>query len=271
MPSQAMRQQQRLGATVTGSGERVLVFGNAPGTSQETWRYITDSLQHRARIVRFDDVNSPLAPPGAYVAEAYGSLFAYVSDLVELLDELDLQNVLFVGHSIAGITGLLAAIAAPERISRLALICSSPRYLEDVDFRAGFSRDAIDTLLPSAEEDFACWARKFATFLIGPDATTAQREEFSSLLAAMRPDIALRTLQMVFYADFRAALPRVTQPVWVLHSMADASVPISAGEYLAQQLTNATLVPLKGRGHLPHLTAPEDVAQVLHCVMDAWT
>ena len=271
MSKPAARQQQRLGATITGSGERVIVFGNGHGTSQATWRHVTDSLKDRARIVRFDNVDSPLAPPGAYVAEAYGSLFAYVDDLVELLDEMDLRDVLFVGHSISGIIGLLAAIAAPERIGRLALICSSPRYLDDVDFRAGFSRDAIDAWLAGAQNDFVTWARQFAADAIGPDATAAQSEEFSSLLAAIRPDIALRTLQMVFNADFRAPLPRVTQPVWVLHSLVDVAVPITAGEYLAQHLPNATLVPLEAHGHLPHLTAPDEVAQILHHLLDSWT
>ena len=114
------------------------------------------------------------------------------------------------------------------------------------------------------------WARQFAVDIIGPDATAAQAEEFSSLLAAMRPDVALRTLQMGFYADFRAQLPRVTQPVWVLHSLVDVAVPVTAGESLAQQLPNATLVPLKAHGHLPQLTAPDEVAQILHLVLDSW-
>jgi sigma-B regulation protein RsbQ len=255
--------QQRLGATLTGAGERTVVFANGLGTSQHTWRHVVDGLQSQARMLRFDNVCSPVAPPGGYRAEAYGTLFAYVDDLVALLDELDVRNAILVGHSISGIIGLLAAVAAPERISSLVVLCSTPRFLEDVDFRAGFPRQQIDDILAAAQQDYGAWAASFARMVIGTSASTADYEEFRDLLAAMRPDIALRTLQTVFLGDYRAVLRRVTQPVLVLHSHLDRAVPASSGEYLVQQLPHATLVPLFADGHVPQLTAPHDVVSAI--------
>lgn len=261
---------ERLGATITGRGEHTIVFANGLGTSQATWRRIVEPLQTRARMVRFDNVCSPSAPPGGYRAEAYGTLFAYVDDLIALLDELHLHDVLLVGHSISGIIGLLAAVAAPERISRLLLICSAPRFLEDVDFRAGFPRHEIDAMLAAAQHDYPQWAREFSRSAIGTMATEEDREEFGTLLAAMRPDIALRTFQIVFLGDYRAALPRVRQHVTVLHSHLDGAVPAASGEYLVQQLPNATLVPLASPGHLPQLTAPHEVLGAINQILDSW-
>lgn len=263
--------QRRLGATITGSGDRVLVFANGLGTSQHTWRHIVDGLQTRARCIRFDNVCSPVAPPGGYRAEVYGSLYAYVDDVVELLDELDVHDVLFVGHSISGMIGLLAAIVAPQRIGRLALINSTPRYLEAVDFRFGFPRDRIDALLLAAQTDYAAWVEEFALAVTGPGATDAQTQEFRELLGSMRPDVAFRTLQLAFLCDVRTSLARVTQPVYVMHAREDAVVPSSAGEYMVQRIPRAQLLPLSARTHLPHLVEPNDVVQHLHRILDAWT
>lgn len=263
--------QQRLGATITGTGERVVVLANGLGTSQNTWRHVVTALQHRARFVRFDNVCSPMSPPGGYRAEVYNTLFAYTDDVVGLLDELDVHDCLFVGHSISGIIGLLAAVAAPERIGRLALICSTPRFLTDVDFRAGFPRARIDEILDAAQHDYPAWAREFSAAAIGSDASSADLEEFRALLTDMRPDIALRVLQAVFFGDHRAMLGRVQQPVCVLHAQEDVMVPSSAGEYLVQQLPDARLVPLSSTGHVPHLTAPAEVIHTLSHLLDTWS
>lgn len=263
--------QRRLGATITGHGERTIVFANGLGTSQATWRHITSALMSRARMVRFDNVCSPAAPPGGYRAECYASLYPYVDDALALIDELALDDVLFVGHSISGIIGLLAAVAAPERIRRVATICSTPRFLADANYPVGLATDVIDGILHAAQDDYPAWATAFASQAIGPDASEAERLEFCTLLAAMRPDIAMRTLRTVFLSDFRDILGRVSQPVMVMHSQSDAAVPLEAGEYLVQHLPNATLVPLQARGHVPHLTAPRQVVQALEQVLDQWT
>ena len=263
--------QQRLGATITGRGEVTVVLGNGLGTSQHTWRHVTAELESRVRILRFDNVCSPVAPVGGYREEAYGSLFAYVDDLVGLLDELDVRNCLFVGQSISGIIGLHAAVAAPERIAHVAAICSSARFLEDVDFAGGFPRDMIETILADVQRDYPGWARAFARAAVGPDATRDEYEEFLSILAAMRPDIALRTLQIVFLGDNRAMLTRVTQPVTVMQTRADTTIPLSASEYLVQQLPNASLMPIDAQGHVPQLTHPDAVTQSIHQILDVWT
>lgn len=263
--------QRRLGATITGSGERVLVLANGIGTTQHTWRHVVHAMEGRARFVRFDNVCSYVAPPGGYRAEVYGSLFAYVDDAVQLINELELHDVLFVGHSISGIIGLLAAMTIPERISKVAVICSTPRYLEDLDYRAGFPRDRLDAMLLEAQADYTGWADTFARLACGDDATPAQCRELAEGLGGMRPDVAFRSLQLVFFGDTRAMLPRVTQPVFVMHSQADDVVPSSAGEYMVQQIPHAVLVPLAARGHLPHLTRPDEIVRHLTRILDTWT
>lgn len=263
--------QRRLGATITGSGDRLLVLANGLGTSQHTWRHVVAGVQGRARCVRFDNVCSPVAPPGAFRAEVYSSLYAYVDDVVELMDELDVRDAMFVGHSISGIIGLLAGIVAPQHIGRIALLCSTPRYLEDVDFRFGFPRDRIDAILLAAQTDYQAWVDEFAAAVAGPSATSAQVHEFRDLLGRMKPDVAFRTLQLAFLADVRSSLPRVTQPVYVMHTQEDVVVPSSAAEFMVQQIPRAELLPLSARTHLPHLVQPEQVVQHLNRILDAWT
>ena len=52
----------------------------------------------------------------------YGDLSGYAEDLVEIIRDLDLDGVVFVGHSVSAVIGVLASIKAPELFSKLVLI-----------------------------------------------------------------------------------------------------------------------------------------------------
>ena len=73
-------------------------------------------------------------------------------------DELELRDVVFVGHSVSSMIGALAAIAEPERFAKLVMVGPSPRYIDDGGYRGGFS----------AEDITRCSVRSKATISAGP-------------------------------------------------------------------------------------------------------
>ncbi|MCV4777610.1 alpha/beta hydrolase, partial [Escherichia coli] len=81
----------------------------------------------------------------------------YADDIAEILRDLDLRDVVFVGHSVAAMIGVLTAIREPERIAKLVMITPSPRYIDDDGYRGGFSRADIDELLESLELNYLGW------------------------------------------------------------------------------------------------------------------
>ena len=209
-----------LNVTAAGAGAHTVVLANGLGTSQHTWRHVVGALAPRCRVVRFDHVGTPGADLAAYDARRYATLHAYADDAVELLDALGVEDVTWVGHSVGGMIGLLAAAAAPERIARLVLLSASPRYIDDPEsgYCGGFARTDVDAMLAAAATDYHAWAGGFSPLAIGrPDQPEAVAE-FADTLRRMRPDVAQRTLTTIMTGDYRAALSHVAQPVTVVQA-----------------------------------------------------
>ncbi|MFG1928878.1 alpha/beta fold hydrolase [Cryptosporangium sp. NPDC048952] len=181
----------------------------------------------------------------------------YVEDLRSILSELDLSGVTLVGHSVGGMISLLAALAVPDRVERLVLIGTSPRYLNDDDYTGGFTRADIDQLLGTIESNYLAWAEATApAAMANPD----QPELADELLHSFRkvdPEIALRFARATFLLDHRADLARVRLPTLVMQCKEDVLVPMSASDYLHQHIPGSELVILEGAtGHFPHMSAP---------------
>lgn len=270
MPFRAMR--TKLGATRVGQGERTIVLANGLGTSQDTWRFVLDSLASRAVVVRFDHAGMSPATEAAFDPHRHNSLHAFADDVLALLDEQDLRDVLMIGHSVSGTVGAIAAAAAPERIARLVTIGASARYLNDTEtgYIGGIGEDAVNEILTAAASNFQAWASGYAPMAVGVEGAAGGVEEFTNYLLRMRPDIALQTLRSIFYGDYRDVFRRVSQPVTVVQSAHDMVVPQSAAEFMRDALPRGELVVMQARGHVPQRTAPQETAVVLGRVIDQW-
>jgi sigma-B regulation protein RsbQ len=256
-----------LNVSTIGDGPFTVVLGNGIGTSQQTWRYQVDALKDHCRIVMYDYVGTPDSDVSAYRPERYDTLYGHADDVIALLDEMDLRDVIFVGHSVSGMIGSMVAIASPDRITQLVTIGASPRYLDDKNYIGGVSRQMVDSILSNATVDYHTWVSGFSPMVVGEENAQHFVDEFSTSLRRMRPDIANQTLKAVFNSDFRDILPRVKQPVTVIQPRTDPVVPVVVGEYLTAHYSSATLYLLATTGHLPHLTAPDKIANVLREVI----
>lgn len=256
-----------LNASVTGEGAHTIVLANGLGTTQHTWRHVVDAFAPHCRIVRFDHAGTTSTDLADFDGRRYATLHGYADDAVELLDALDVGPVTWVGHSVSGTIGLLAAVAAPERIGQLVLISASPRYLDDADYPGGFAPADIDALLTAIGRDYHAWISGFSPLAIGRADCPEAIHEFSASLRRMRPDVAHQILTTIFTGDYRAVLPRVEQPVTVVQPRDDVAVPVAVGRYLAARLPHASYRELDVVGHVPHLTDPDAVIAVLRNVL----
>ena len=94
----------------------------------------------------------------AFDPAQYDSLHGYADDVLAICRELDLTNVIFVGHSVSAMIGVLAAIREPERFDRLVLIGPSPRYINDGDYVGGFKQEDIEGLLDFLDSNHLGWS-----------------------------------------------------------------------------------------------------------------
>nr|ALB07155.1 dwarf 14 [Striga hermonthica] len=254
---------EALNVRVVGSGEKVLVLAHGVGTDQSAWQRILPYFVRDHRVVLYDLVCAGSVNPDYFDFRRYTSLDAFVDDLLAILDALRLGRCTYVGHSVSASIGILASIRRPDLFAKLILIGASPRFLNDKNYHGGFADGEIDTVFAAMEANYAAWVSGFAPLAVGADVPEAVRE-FSRTLFNMRPDITLFVSRMVFNSDLRGVVGLVTVPCSVLQTSKDHSVPESMAAYLKENLGGRTTVHMLDiEGHLPHLSAPNLLAQEL--------
>ena len=91
-------------------GGQPMMFAHGYGCDQNMWRFVAPAFEADYRIVLFDYVGSGKSELRAYEPKRYGSLDGYARDVLEICAALELSDVIFVGHSVSGMVGVLAAI-----------------------------------------------------------------------------------------------------------------------------------------------------------------
>src|SRR5689334_6457997 len=133
---------------VFGKGTQPLLFAHGFGCDQNMWRFVAPAFAENYRAILFDYVGSGKSDLTAYSATRYSTLQGYAQDVLDVCGALDLTDVIFVGHSVSSVIGMLASIQEPARFERLILIGPSPCYINDPpDYFGGFERADIEGLL----------------------------------------------------------------------------------------------------------------------------
>lgn len=253
---------QRLSGRRSGRGRQVAILAHGFGTDQTAWSSLRPWFDAHYDVISFDLAGCGPGGAESYDFDRHGSMFGYADDLIDLIDEIGVQDIVYVGHSMSGMIGAAAACARPGLFDRLVLIGASPRYLNDGDYVGGFEQADLDQLFDSMAANYQAWVAGFAPMVVGvPD--NAAIADFSRTLFQMQPDIALNTSRTIFSSDMRQTARRVTQPVHLIQTSQDMAVPAAVGAWLADAIPNATLDLIETAGHLPHMTAAPDVLTIL--------
>ncbi|XP_051149987.1 probable strigolactone esterase DAD2 [Andrographis paniculata] len=254
---------EALNVRVVGSGDRNLVLAHGFGTDQSVWQRILPYFAADHRLILYDLVCAGSVNPDYFDFRRYTSLDAFVDDLLHILDALRIHRCTYVGHSISATIGILASIRRPDLFTKLILIGASPRFLNDKNYHGGFEQGEIEEVFSAMESNYEAWVHGFAPLSVGADVPEAVRE-FSRTLFNMRPDITLFVSRTVFNSDLRGVLGLVKVPCSIIQTAKDAAVPASVASYLKNHLGGRTTVHMLDiEGHLPHLSAPNLLAQEL--------
>jgi len=255
---------RRHNVTVTGQPDgQPMLFAHGFGCDQNMWRYVVPRFVDDYRVVLFDHVGAGDSDLSAYDPERYSTLHGYADDILRICHDLELRDVVFVGHSVSAMMGVLAAARSPETFSRLVLIGPSPRYIDDEDYTGGFSREDITDLLASLDSNYLGWSTAMAPVIMGRPDKPELGEELAESFCRTDPDIARRFATVTFMSDNRADLEHVTTPTLVLQCSADVIAPDSVGTFVRDRMPAAEMVKLSATGHCPNLSAPEETADAI--------
>jgi sigma-B regulation protein RsbQ len=227
------------------------------------WRHVAPRFEPDFKVVLFDHVGAGASDLTAFDPMRYTSLVAYAHDVLEICRELDLRDVIFVGHSVSAMIGVLAAIEDPKRFAKLVLVGPSPRYIDDEGYAGGFSEADIVELLESLESNYLGWSSAMAPVIMGADNRPELGQELTESFCRTDPAIARQFAGVTFLSDNRADLRHVGVPTLVLQCANDVIAPVAVGEYVAREIPDARLVLLDATGHCPNLSAPDETASAI--------
>ncbi|HEY0807199.1 MAG TPA: alpha/beta fold hydrolase, partial [Pseudonocardiaceae bacterium] len=159
----------------------------------------------------------------------------------------------YVGLSLGGMIGMALAAAAPDRIGRLALLCTSAH-------------------LPPAQGwlDRAHQVREYGTASIADTVTArwftpdfTERGPFLAMLAATPDEGYAACCAAIAELDLRAVLGRITAPTLVVAGHDDPATPPEHGRRIADAIPGARFVELADAAHLANVQRPTEVTALL--------
>lgn len=248
---------------ISGSGNQPMLFAHGYGCDQNMWRFVAPEFERDHRVVLFDHVGAGRSNLKAYDRKKYSSLQGYADDVLEICEALNLRDVIFVGHSVSAMIGILAAVKDPSRFSKLVLVGPSPCYINQGDYVGGFERKDIEGLLESLDSNYLGWSAQMAPVIMGNPDRPQLGEELTNSFCRTHPEIARHFARVTFLSDNRADLPKLKVPALVLQCSHDVIAPNGVGEYVHHNTPSSVLVQMKATGHCPNLSAPQETIDAI--------
>ena len=241
-----------------GHGRQPLLFAHGFGCDQNMWRFVTPAFENDYKLVLFDYVGWGKSDLQAYNSERYSNLNGYVDDVLEICEALDLQEVIFVGHSVSSMVGILAANREPHRFASLILVGPSPCYINQPGYVGGFERRDIAELLETMDKNYLGWANFLAPVVMKNPDKPELTQELAQSFCSTDPVIARRFAEVTFFSDNRRDLGKSKIPALILQCSEDLIAPDTVGVYLQGHMHGSVLHRLAATGHCPHMSAPDE-------------
>ncbi|MGN6166189.1 MAG: alpha/beta fold hydrolase [Flavisolibacter sp.] len=248
---------------ILGKGSQPIMFAHGFGCDQNMWRFLVPAFENDYKIILFDYVGAGQSDRSAYNQERYSSLYGYAQDVLEICKELALSKIIFVGHSVSSMIGLLAAIQEPGYFEKLVMVGPSPCYINNENYKGGFERKDIEDLLETMEKNYIGWSNFLAPNIMGNKDRPHLAEELTESFCSTDPVVARQFAEATFFSDNRQDLAKIKVPSLILQCSEDIIAPLEVGEYLAKHLPNSTMRIMKATGHCPHMSEPEETISLI--------
>jgi sigma-B regulation protein RsbQ len=262
---------QRNNIHIEGTGTKTMLLAHGFGCDQNMWRFIVPAFIDDYRLVLFDHVGSGRSDVTQYSAAKYATLDGYAADVLEIIDAVGGAPVIFVGHSVSAIIGVLAAIHRPQAFERLILVGPSPRYINDADYVGGFSRADIEGLLTTLDSNYLGWSSAMAPVIMANPSRPELANELTESFCRTNPDIAKQFARVTFLSDNRSDLAKTTTPALILQCSDDVIAPDCVGQFVKDHMSQSEIVRLSATGHCPHMSAPEETTTAIRRYLSSKT
>lgn len=242
-------------AVVSGRAEApAVVLSNSLGSTHRMWDAQLAELEQRFRVVRYDTRGhggSPV-PAGPYLIDDLAD------DLVALLDRLGIAKAHLVGLSLGGMTVMRVAIRNPERVQRLALLCTGAQL---PPASAWTDRAAIVRAQGSAAVAAAVVQRWFTPAYL--DAHPDVRSAHEQMVADTSAEGYAACCEAIAALDLREQLSTITAPTLAIAGADDPATPPAKLEEIVARIPGSRLLTVPQAAHLANAEQPATITPAL--------
>lgn len=232
-----------------GAGPQTLVFTSSWALDSRMWDY---QVAHFAglgyRCIAWDRRGHGRSD----VAGSGYDMDTLADDLAAVLEQLDLRDVVLVGHSMGGAETIrYLARHGGRRVRKVALIAPvAPFVLQTADNPYGAPRAFFEGVWKQYATDFPKWAYDNQAAFFTPETSRPLQEALTRQLLEVPVPVAIAAQRALVTTDLRPDLGKIDRPVLILHGDRDASAPLAAtGQRVAAGIRGAELKVYPGAPH----------------------
>lgn len=227
-----------------------LVLVHGWGMHAGVWEDVVEALADDFRVTVLD-----LPGHGYSRRQGYGHGLA---DLARVVAAAAPPRACWVGWSLGGLVAQRLALDAPERVSRLALVASSPCFVRRPGWPHAMDHPVLHQFAENLERDYRSALDRFLALEVhGGDQSRALLRQLRELVfqhGEPDPEALADGLAILESADLRAELAGLGCPVLLLTGRRDTLVPASAGPAFQALLPDACHYQFPNAGHAPFFT-----------------
>ncbi len=239
-----------------GSGLPLLLI-HGLGYARWGWEPLVPLLAERFRVISFDNrgIGESAVPPGPYTA------VQMAGDAVAVLDAAGVDSAHVIGTSLGGMIAQELAIAAPRRVDRLVLMCTTPGATDGHPMPEVTARLIAEA--GSLPPDVSL--RRFVANALSPDPDPALVERILAHRLANPQDPAGWAAQAAAGTTYDGArrAERIGVPTLLISGTADNVVDPRNSEVLVSMIPSSRLELIRGAGHLVFWEHPRTVADLI--------
>jgi len=230
-----------------------IIFSNSLGTKYTMWKPQIDALQNDFFVICYDTRGhgASSSPKGPYSIDQLGS------DVIHLLDHLNINKASFCGISMGGLTGQWLAINRPERFNQVVVCNTAAKIGQEQAWndRAALVRE--QGLQPIASTAASRW---FTEPFIQSNATVVNN--LQNDLGAGSPEGYASCCEALAKADLREQIKTISVPVLIVAGQQDPVTTVADGQAMQAEISQSQLFEINA-SHISNVEQPEAFNQAV--------